>query len=69
MGSLRTANCNVCSNLLTHYPFMEWHGAEIFLCAKCAHDIKQGFTADLIHIAAIYELHGAGYHQHTLVRK
>ena len=58
--------CLVCGNLV-RYPFLEWDNIQI--CGPCCQRIKQGFTADLIHVAAIMDLHDIGYPHFTLTRE
>ena len=61
--------CSNCEEVLSGYPFLEWASGRILLCAACCKGLKQGFAADLIHIAAIRELHEVGYCWMTLIRK
>jgi hypothetical protein len=39
------------------------------ICSRCCHDIKNGLTADLIHLAAIVDLRRLGYVNQTLTRE
>jgi hypothetical protein len=32
--------CRLCKETLDHYPFLEWGGGAILLCAKCCAEIK-----------------------------
>lgn len=66
-SSERRGNCSECKEPL-HYPFLEWNN-EVHFCGKCCQRIKKGFTADLIHVAAIMDLRDVGYRQETFIRK
>jgi hypothetical protein len=64
----RDACCTVCGDRL-YVPFVHWRGAtDIFICSECAPGLRNGLTADLIHITAIKELQRL-YHAYTLVRE
>jgi hypothetical protein len=48
--------CSVCGNGVQP-PFMAWEAeTDILICGPCASRVKDGFAADLIHLAAIMEL-------------
>lgn len=55
-GTLRhpERKCAECNKEIYRYPFLEWNSVRF--CGDCCHKIKKGFTADLIHVAAIVEL-------------
>jgi hypothetical protein len=56
------SKCNICEHRLT-FPFMCWEGANppITICGHCCQEIKRGFTADLVQLAATMEMQGLGY--------
>jgi recombinational DNA repair protein (RecF pathway) len=69
-GAMDREPCAVCGEKLS-YPFLAWPregGPGVFICSRCCKKIKTGFTADLVHVAAISELHDLGYHQTILKR-
>lgn len=59
--------CGCCGETLVHYPFLEWN--DLRIRAKCCQEIKRGFIADLIQVAAIRDLFDLGYFEYTLIRK
>lgn len=46
------SECIRCSNKLSGYPFLEWIGTDLFLCAPCCLEIKNGSITDIPHHAA-----------------
>jgi hypothetical protein len=60
--------CSICSEN-ARYPLLRWN--EIIICASCCAKVRAGFTADLIHCAAIHELQKLSpeYRYETLERK
>jgi hypothetical protein len=56
--------CLVCGDAL-RFPFLVWEGIRV--CSGCCLKIKNGFMADMIHLAAIAELRKF-YPSTTLVR-
>jgi hypothetical protein len=59
----KCAHCNY----PLRYPFLHWDS--FCLCGDCARSARKGLTADLIHIAAIMDLHDAGYDKQTFARE
>jgi hypothetical protein len=57
--------CQVCHGQVP-YPFLAWESVRI--CGRCCHSIRKGFTADLIHVAAAFELKKLGYPDEVLIR-
>jgi hypothetical protein len=57
--------CTFCNKPLS-IPFIEWHS--VFICGPCCRTIKEGLTADLIHVAAIMDLRAVGYWSETFAR-
>ena len=62
--------CAVCRDRL-RFPFLDWHGTDIQICGSYCQDIKRGFIADLIQIAAIKDMHDLddSFKSATLVRR
>ena len=48
--------CSCCGQNV-YPPFMVWEGAtDILICGQCVERVKDGFIADLIHLAAVKQL-------------
>lgn len=69
--------CTMCDENLQP-PFLHWDS--LFLCSKCCLKLRRdtagldnvfepGLAADLVHVAAIMELHALGYNHETLQRR
>jgi hypothetical protein len=64
--------CTNCGHRIERYPFLHWHGTpDILFCGKCCHEIKAGFAADLINVAATVELQALcpAYRSHSFTRQ
>jgi hypothetical protein len=61
--------CCLCADRVYRYPFLGWSN-QLIICAECCSVNKRGLIADLVHIAAIVELHKVDpeYNGQTLVR-
>jgi hypothetical protein len=48
--------CNNCGGKV-FAPYMVWRGeTDIIFCSECAEHIRDGFCADLVHLAAVHQL-------------
>jgi hypothetical protein len=56
--------CHLCDGHL-NYPWLEWAEKKtLFICSECCHRIKNGFTCDLIEIAATVDLRRVDWRSH-----
>jgi hypothetical protein len=61
--------CSFCGDTCCP-PFVHWHAQDdLFICSDCCRSLRRGLLADMIHVTAVSDLHNAGYHSQTLVRK